>query len=160
MLSNKNIIRAADKKGTKTANSEYIFHISSYETGGKVCLYEALFRKPQQNKSVHYHKHITETFTVLQGAFYFYIGSEEYVLVPGDSLILPPGTVHGFRSKEPDSRVMIAFSDSLNRDDFFTELAQIINAEVTLNETELDAFYKKYDQYNIPFEDAPVFVAG
>jgi len=145
------IILSANKKGTKTANSEYTFHISSYDTDGKVCMYEALFKNPGQTKSVHYHKFITETFTVLEGEFYFYAGKDEYVLVPGDSLVLPPNTVHGFRSKEPNSRVMIAFSDSKNRDDFFIELAQIANGEIVLNAEELEAFYNRYDQYNGPF---------
>jgi quercetin dioxygenase-like cupin family protein len=149
MSPNGKIILSSNKQGTKTANSEYTFHISSYDTDGKVCVYEALFKNPQQSKSVHYHKFITETFTVLEGEFYFYLGKEEHVLVAGDSLVLPPYTVHGFSSKTPNSRVMIAFSDSKNRDDFFIELAQIINGEIILNDEEREAFYNKYDQYNV-----------
>ncbi|QEC68911.1 cupin domain-containing protein [Panacibacter ginsenosidivorans] len=149
-MSTGKVILTSNKKGTKTANSEYTFHISSYDTDGKVCLYEALFKNHQQNKSVHYHKLITETFTVLEGEFYFYLDKDEYVLGKGDSLVIPPYTIHGFRSKAPNSRVMIAFSDSRNRDDFFIELAQIVNGEMILNAEETEAFYNKYDQYNVP----------
>jgi hypothetical protein len=57
--------------------------------------------------------------------------------------------IHGFRAKLPNSKLQIGFTDSPNRDDFFIELAQIINGEIILNIDEKEDFYNKYDQYTV-----------
>lgn len=149
MDSKAKIIRSKNKKGTRTANSEYTFHISSNDSNGELCIYEALFKNPGINKNLHYHKRLTETFTVLEGEFYFNIEDEEYILKSNDSLIVPPMVIHGFRSRVPNSRLQIGFINSKNRDDFFIELAQIINGEIHLNDLEKEAFYERFDQYNL-----------
>ncbi|WP_209405235.1 cupin domain-containing protein [Pseudozobellia sp. WGM2] len=146
---NAKIILSSSKKGTKTKNSEYIFHISSYETGGKLSIYDVIFKKPGTRKNLHYHKILTETFTVLQGEFYFNIENEEFTIGKNDSVVVPPLVVHGFRAKLPNSKLQIGFADSPNRDDFFIGLAKIVNGEWMLNETEKEDFYNKYDQFNI-----------
>ncbi|NML23460.1 cupin domain-containing protein [Pseudoflavitalea sp. G-6-1-2] len=141
------VVLSGEKQIVRTQNSEYVFHISSYTTNGKLSIYEATFRTPGKNKNLHYHKIITETFTVLEGEFYFNLADEEMVLKPGDSLVVPPTVIHGFRAKLPGSKLLIGFTDSPERDDFFVKLAQIVNGELVLNEKEKEGFYNSYDQY-------------
>jgi mannose-6-phosphate isomerase-like protein (cupin superfamily) len=143
------IILRSEKKGTKTENSEYIFHISSYDTNGKISIYDAEFKKAGENKNLHYHKKLTETFTVLYGEFYFNLKDKEFVLKKDDSLVVPPYVIHGFRAKLPNSKLQIGFTDSPDRDDFFIELAKIINGERILNRDEKEDFFNKYDQYTV-----------
>jgi mannose-6-phosphate isomerase-like protein (cupin superfamily) len=143
------VILSSEKKGTKTENSEYIFHISSYETNGKISIYNAVFKNKGENRNLHYHKILTETFTVLEGEFYFNLKDKELILKKNDSIIIPPFVIHGFRAKLPNSKLQIGFTDSPNRDDFFIELAQIINGEIILNIDEKEDFYNKYDQYTV-----------
>jgi quercetin dioxygenase-like cupin family protein len=143
------IIRATDKKGTTTANSEYTFHFSSYPVHGNIGLYEGYFKNAGQNKSRHYHKIMTEIFTVLQGEFFFSIGDEEHILQSYDTIIIPPFVVHGFGAKLPGSRLQFVFTDIKDREDFFTGLAKIVNGEMVLNEEELEAFYNSHDQYSV-----------
>lgn len=141
------IILSGEKQTVRTQNSEYVFHISSYQTNGKLSIYEATFKTPGKNKNLHYHKFITETFTVLEGEFYFNLEEDEMVLKPYDSIVIPPNVIHGFRAKLPNSKLQIGFTDSPDRDDFFIKLAQIINGELVLNDKEKEAFYNSYDQY-------------
>jgi mannose-6-phosphate isomerase-like protein (cupin superfamily) len=143
------IIRSAEKEGTKTANSEYIFHFSSYPAQGNIGLYEGHFKNVSPNKNLHYHKIMTEIFTVIQGEFYFDIGNEEYTLRAHDTIIIPPLVEHGFRAKLPDSGLQFVFTNATNREGFFTGIAKIANGEMILNEEELEAFYNSHDQYSV-----------
>ena len=143
------IIRSANKKGTHTANSEYIFHFSSYPAHKNISFYEGRFKNRNGNKGLHYHKVMTEIFTVLQGEFFFNTTDEEYILQPNDTIIIPPLIVHGFRAKISNSRLQFVSIDITDREDFFLGLAKIINGEMVLNEEELEAFYNRHDQYSI-----------
>jgi mannose-6-phosphate isomerase-like protein (cupin superfamily) len=143
------IIGSSEKKGTKTEKSEYTFHISSYSTKGKISVYEALFTKAGENKNLHYHKIVTETFTVLEGEFYFNIEDEEYIFGANDSIVIPPMVVHGFRAKLPNSRLLIVFTDSETRDDFFIELADFINGKIIMTDDEKEDFFNRFDQYSV-----------
>ena len=143
------IIRSTDKKGARTANSEYTFHFSSYPAHENMSFYEGHFKSAGENKARHYHKLMTEIFTVIQGEFFFSLADEEYMLQPNDTIIIPPLVVHGFRAKLPGSRLQFISSNILNREEFFEGLAKIINGEMVLNEEELEAFYNRHDQYTV-----------
>ena len=92
---------------------------------------------------------MTEIFTVLHGEFYFNIGNEEYILKANDTIIIPPSVIHRFRAKLPNSRLQFIFTNVIDREDFFIGLAKIANGEMILNETELETFYNKYDQFSV-----------
>jgi mannose-6-phosphate isomerase-like protein (cupin superfamily) len=141
------IIRSTDKRGTSTANSEYLFHFSAYPVNCNISLYEGSFKNIGQNRNLHYHKVMTEIFTVTQGEFYFNTVMEEYVLQRNDTIIIPPMIAHGFRAKISESSVQFVFTGITGREEFFAGLAKIANHEMSLNEQELEAFYNKYDQY-------------
>lgn len=143
------IIRSADKKGTKTSNSEYVFHFSSCPAHRNVSLYGCHFKSTDQHKNLHYHKIMSEIFTVLHGEFFFYTKDKEYILCPNDTIIIPQLVAHGFNAKLPDSRVQFVFTDITDRERFFQGLVKITNDEMNLNEIELEAFYNKYDQYSV-----------
>ena len=143
------IIRAADKQGIRTPRSEYIFHLSSYPASGSFGYYEGIYVNTMLNYNTHYHKKMTEIFTVIQGEFYFILGNEEYVFQPGDTAIIPPLVKHGFKPKLPGSKLQFIFTDIDDREDFFNGLAKIVNGETVLNDEALEAFYNKHDQYTV-----------
>jgi quercetin dioxygenase-like cupin family protein len=143
------VIRSAEKKGTVTANSEYIFHFSGYPARENVGLYEGHFKNPGKDTGLHYHKQMTEIFTVLEGEFFFNTPAKEYILQPNDTIIIPPTAIHGFRAKLPDSRVQFVFTGNKDREGFFIGLAKIINGEITLTAEESEAFYNSFDQYSV-----------
>jgi quercetin dioxygenase-like cupin family protein len=49
--------------------------------------------------NLHYHKKMTELFTVTKGEFYFMLDNKEYMLQEDDTVIIPPMIVHGFKPK-------------------------------------------------------------
>jgi hypothetical protein len=61
--------------------------------------------------------------------------------------------VHGFKPKLPDSRLQFIFTNTDDRESFFTSLAKIVNGETVLSENELEAFYNSHDQYSIKREN-------
>lgn len=144
---NATIIRAENKKGITTSRSEYIFHLSSYPAAGNVGYYEGRYANTELDYNAHYHKIMTEIFTVLEGEFSFILADEKYVFKPGDTAIIPPFTLHGFRPLVAGSRLQFIFTGAPNREDFFYGLAKIVNGKVQLDEAELQDFYNSHDQY-------------
>jgi mannose-6-phosphate isomerase-like protein (cupin superfamily) len=152
-LSKATIIRSTEKKGMQTNYSEYIFHLSSYPVNGSIGLYEGRFREIAMSYNLHYHKKMTELFSVTKGEFYFMLDNKEYMLQEDDTVIIPPMTVHGFKPKIPNSRLQFIFTNTDDRESFFTNLAKIVNGETALSQDELEAFYNSHDQYSIKREN-------
>jgi len=152
-LSKPTIIRATEKQGMQTNYSEYIFHLSSYMVNGSIGLFEGRFRETRMNYNLHYHKKMAELFTVIKGEFYFILDNNEYVLREDDTAIIPPMIVHGFKPKLPNSRLQFIFTNTDDREIFFTNLAKIVNGETVISEDELEVFYNSHDQYSIKREN-------
>lgn len=143
------IIRAAGKKGIKTLRSEYIFHLSSYPAKNSFGFYEGIYPNTQLEYNTHYHKIMTEIFTVLEGEFSFMLNDEKHIFLPGDTAIISPMTLHGFKPEVAGSRLQFIFTGADNREDFFRSLEKIVNGEMKLNAEELEAFYNSHDQYHV-----------
>src|SRR5690554_5803551 len=134
------IIKSQQKLNIETATTRYVVHISSCGTEGKISLYQATFKKVGSTMNLHYHKKLTETFTILKGTFMFHVNGEEYTAEPFDSIVVSPMQIHGFRALETNSEMIISFSDSTNRDDFFVELAEWVNSGKKMNNNQFRAF--------------------
>lgn len=131
------------KRVIETTNTRYVIHVSAYDTEGVVSLYEATFKSIGKDMNLHYHKKLTETFTILRGSFIFNINGEDHKLEVNDTVIVRPMENHGFRALVPHSTMLITFSNSPNRDDFFVELADRVYTGKQLDKT----FYARFDQY-------------
>jgi mannose-6-phosphate isomerase-like protein (cupin superfamily) len=143
------IIRAGEKQGVQMPRSEYTFHFSSYPSHGSFGFYEGYYPNTQLEFNRHYHKKISEIFTVLAGEFSFILGDEKYTFQPGDTAIIPPMTPHGFRPEKAGSRLQFIFTGADNREDFFRGLEKIANGELKLTAEEREAFFNSHDQYHI-----------
>jgi mannose-6-phosphate isomerase-like protein (cupin superfamily) len=143
------IIRSADKQGITTPRSEYIFHLSAYPAQDSFGFYEGRYANTSLEYNVHYHKKMTEVFTVLEGEFSFMLGEEEHVFYPGDTAIIPPVTLHGFKPLKAGSRLQFMFTGTGSREDFFTGLEKIVTGKLDLNAEEREAFFNSHDQYFI-----------
>lgn len=79
----------------ETTSGERIeFVTTAFESGG--ALLETRVRlKPQSSKPPdHFHPHQTEHFEVLSGEFEVVLAGEPHTFGPGDSFVVPAGTVH------------------------------------------------------------------
>jgi mannose-6-phosphate isomerase-like protein (cupin superfamily) len=66
------------------------------ETSGAVLDWELLLAPGGRVPSSHAHPEQTETFTVLEGRMKFRVGWRRLVATPGQTVRVPPGTVHHF----------------------------------------------------------------
>lgn len=120
-----------------------MIHVSASATEGTISLYEATFKRIGKNMNLHYHRNLTETFTILRGSFMFHINGEGHKLGADDTVVVRPMEVHGFQALAPGSTMLITFSNCPNRDDFFVELADRVNKGKQLDK----GFYARFDQY-------------
>jgi quercetin dioxygenase-like cupin family protein len=78
------------------------------ETGGLVLDWELLLAPGGQVPSSHAHPEQTETFTVLEGRMKFRVGWRRVLATPGQTVRIPPGTVHHFANAGPvPARIMV-----------------------------------------------------
>jgi len=143
------IIRAGEKDGIKMSRSEYIFHLTAYPAEGSLGFYEGIYPNTQLEYNTHYHKKMTEIFTVLEGEFSFMLNDEPSVLQTGDTAIIPPMSPHGFRPLQAGSRLQFIFTGAGNRAGFFKGLEKIVKGELQPDTAAREAWFNSHDQYHI-----------
>jgi quercetin dioxygenase-like cupin family protein len=69
--------------------------------GGSVLEWELLLAPGGRVPSSHAHPEQEEVFTVLEGQMRFRVGGRRITAGPGDTVLVPPGTVHHFANAGP-----------------------------------------------------------
>ncbi len=73
----------------------------------------------------HLHHNQDEWFLILEGIFKFEVGSEQFLLQPGDSLLAPRRVPHVWASiGETHGRILISFFPAGKMEDFFREVTK------------------------------------
>ncbi|SER46857.1 cupin domain-containing protein [Actinokineospora terrae] len=98
----------------------------------------------------HFHRKISESFYIVEGAVRLFDGQRWVTATPGDFLYVPEGGVHAFtnESDEPAS-MLILFAPGEPREDYFVELAEIAESGRELTEAEWTEFYARHDQFHV-----------
>jgi quercetin dioxygenase-like cupin family protein len=143
------ILFSGDKLKTITGRSEYIFHFASQPLQEDLCYFEGFFEEPGPKAGLHLHKTITEIFTVTEGEFTFHLSDGSQVMAAGDTIIAQPFQPHGFSTNCPRCRMHILSIGFPNRENFFIELARMATGEIKPGPAEMDAFFNRFDQYNL-----------
>jgi quercetin dioxygenase-like cupin family protein len=141
------VIRLDKKLKTVTGRSEYLFHFTSHPVQEDICYFEGFYKDAGPKANLHFHKTMTEIFTVQEGEFTFLFPQASEVLGPGDTIIASPFQLHGFSTNVPDSRMQIISIGFKNRENFFIELSKIANGEIIMDAEGMEAFLNRYDQY-------------
>ena len=89
-------------------------------TGGAFELFEEL-REAPSGPPPHVHRHRDETFYVLEGRYVFTRAQEEMELGQGDSIFVPRGERHCYRTLTAASRTLIIVAPA-GLEDFFREM--------------------------------------
>lgn len=106
---------------------------SSAATGGSFELFEER-RDAEGGPPPHIHRDHEELFYVLEGRYVFTRGGEEVELTTGESIVIPRGTRHVFRTLVAPSRTLILIVPS-GLEGFFREMG----AAIAAGRTPLDA---------------------
>jgi quercetin dioxygenase-like cupin family protein len=111
----------------------------------EVVVTESRYAAGQPGAGAHVHRRHADIFHVVEGAVVFLIGPEARQLVSaGQTVILPPGLVHGFDvSPGHDSVFLNAHAPGVGFDAYLREGSSADPAE-------MEAFAARYDSYDPP----------
>jgi quercetin dioxygenase-like cupin family protein len=99
---------------------------TSTDTGGAVLEWELLLAPGGRVPSSHAHPEQEEVFTVLAGQMRFRVGFRRVIANPGDTVRIPPGTVHHFANpgRRP-ARVAVRTSPALSMQELLETAAAL-----------------------------------
>ena len=96
------------------------------ETGGAVLEWELLLAPRGRVPSSHAHPEQEEVFTVLAGRLRFRVGARRVMANPGDTVRIPPGTVHHFANTgSRPARVAVRTSPALSMQELLQTAAAL-----------------------------------
>lgn len=116
-------------------------------TGGEFGLYRWEMAGPPSGPGPHFHKTISESFSVLSGTIRLYDGRDWIDGRPGDFLNVAQGGIHAFRNEsgQPASMLLL-FTPGAPREDYFETLARVAEGDA-LSEDDLADFYLRHDNH-------------
>jgi quercetin dioxygenase-like cupin family protein len=96
------------------------------DTGGSVLEWELVLAPGGRVPASHAHPEQEETFTVLAGQLRFRVGPRRVIANPGDTVRIPPGTVHHFaNSGNQPARVSVRTSPALSMQELLETAAAL-----------------------------------
>jgi quercetin dioxygenase-like cupin family protein len=100
------------------------------DTREGVLEWELLLAPGGRVPSSHAHPEQEECFTVLDGRMRFRVGGRRITAVPGDTVLVPPGTVHHFANAGPrPARVAVQTWPALSMQDLLETAAAMARAQ-------------------------------
>lgn len=98
-------------------------------TGGALLRWEHTLRPGARVPTDHLHPVQEERFEVLDGGVLVRLGRERLRLGAGESLVVPPRTLHGLRNDgDVDARVLIEIRPSLRMEELFERICVLAEA--------------------------------
>ena len=90
------MINTGDMVVNPSTGERLIFRQTSADTGGRLVEVEAIITPDGACAGAHVHPNQEERFQVIEGLVGFRKGREKIVAEPGDTVVVPAGTVHRF----------------------------------------------------------------
>jgi quercetin dioxygenase-like cupin family protein len=117
-------------------------------TSGEFGLYRWEMASAPSGPPPHFHRTISESFYVLEGAVRLYDGRHWLAGAPGDFLYVPPGGIHAFRNESGSpASMLLLFAPGAPREAYFEELARIAEAGREPSAEEWLELFARHDQY-------------
>ena len=96
----------------------WVFRRTGADTNGDL-LEADLYVSPGGFVREHAHPAQEETFTGISGTFVVDVGGKTVSVGPGDKLVIPPRTPHGFKDAREEAHVLVEVRPALHLDDYF-----------------------------------------
>jgi mannose-6-phosphate isomerase-like protein (cupin superfamily) len=120
-------------------------------TDGRYSLYRFDLQPRSGGPGPHLHRTFAESFAVLSGQVELYDGSAWAVGQPGDHLYVPEGVVHAFRhTDDAPASILMLSAPAAPREDYFTELADLLDSGRQASLEELLDLWARHDTYPPP----------
>ena len=133
------------------------------DTGGAVLEWELLLAPGGQVPSSHAHPEQEEVFTVLAGQMRFRVGVRRVLANPGDTVRIPPGTVHHFANAgNQPARVAVRTSPALSMQELLETAAALAQEQHAAarrlpRPTDLALFMRDFErEVRAPYLPAPL----
>src|SRR5918992_372628 len=97
-------------------------HVDGATSGGALALLDERGRRGDM-PPLHVHRRDDETFYVLEGEVTLFVGSEQIVLGPGQSVLAPRDVPHAYRVESEEARWLVITTPA-GFDDFVREVAE------------------------------------
>lgn len=99
--------------------------ISGSDTDGGFALFEQTSLSPGKGTPLHVHHFQDEVFYVVEGAYYFKVGEDNFHLGAGDSIFLPMKIPHAWTQVSEKGKMTVLFQPAGKMEDFFVTLATL-----------------------------------
>jgi mannose-6-phosphate isomerase-like protein (cupin superfamily) len=117
-------------------------------TGGRYSLYRFDLQPRSGGPGPHLHRTFAESFAVLSGRVELFDGEVWAVGEPGDHLYIPEGVVHAFRhTDDAPASILMLSAPAAPREDYFTELADLLDSGRQASLEELLDLWARHDTY-------------
>jgi quercetin dioxygenase-like cupin family protein len=132
-----------DSKGFKISSGEGRIHghlklkgvneniidlkVSGKDTNGELAIFEQTSLSQGRGTPLHIHLSQDEVFYVIEGEYYFKVGSEKYRLGVGDSIFLPRNVPHAWSQVSVSGKMTITFQPAGRMEEFFLTMAALKN---------------------------------
>jgi mannose-6-phosphate isomerase-like protein (cupin superfamily) len=149
------LVAPSDAESVQTGPTSLVTFIAPGSlTDGRYGLFRYDLAPGGGGPAPHIHTGFSESFYVLSGRVTLYDGNEWVESGPGDFHYVPEYGVHGFRndSDEPAS-FLILFAPGTPREEFFTEIADVLASGRELSVEEWTDLYARHDQYMVDVTD-------
>lgn len=104
-----------------------VIRLSAAQTGGRLLAWELRLAPGGRVPSSHLHPEQEERFTVRAGRMRFRIGGRTSVVGPGESVVVPPGTVHHFANAGPgEAQVYVETRPALRMEQLLRTAAGLV----------------------------------
>ena len=119
-------------------------------TAGDFGLYRWNMGADPSGPAPHFHRTMSESFFVLDGAVSLYDGQGWRDSTAGDFLYVPPGGIHGFRNESgAPASMLILFTPGAPREAYFEGLADLALGKRQMTSEEFRAFCEEHDNHYI-----------
>lgn len=129
-------------------DTEVYLRVISPETNGCYCAIELSVPARFPGAPLHFHRHMTERFVVLEGSLEIAISGETRVLRAGESAVAFPGETHSFRNGNDDRTRFLLIASPGGHERFFAELMEWMEREPVwppIDRQALSEFGRRHD---------------
>ncbi|HEX6878453.1 MAG TPA: cupin domain-containing protein [Nocardioidaceae bacterium] len=147
------VLRPADHKPdlewpTPGQSTHYL--ATGTTTEGRFGLYRWNMGSESGGAKPHFHRTMSESFFVLDGAVRVHDGHDWRDAHAGDFLYVPPGGVHGFRNESgAPASMLILFAPGAPREGYFEGLAELARGDRQMTPEQFEAFCVEHDNIYI-----------
>jgi quercetin dioxygenase-like cupin family protein len=132
---------SSDNKGFKISSGEGRLHghlrlkgvnanildlkVSGKDTNGGMAIFEQTSISQGRGTPLHVHAMQDEVFYVVDGEYYFQVGTEKYHLSVGDSIFLPRNVPHAWTQVSEKGKLTVIFQPAGKMEEFFVTMAAL-----------------------------------